>query len=442
MYDKSKILFATVGTGKTDAPNEEYKRLLRKAIGETNAENVCLFPSKRSLATANEIKAEYDNDGKRIVSIEYMGETGMEFNADKCYEFFENVFQKYFSKGFEPENFVIDFTHGTKAMSAALYAIGMRYRVSDFHYIVRNNNDKGEIVDGETVRIYDASYARELAVLDQCKLLFKTWQFEAVETLLNAEKPSKKLKTVFERVKMLARFYSAWDRMDYAAAVKEFPMFDLSGFEKFIPSDDVKNWLDRLARPVAETGDSDVPLTKTQMSDNAEKLGDLLVDLYANTLRRIETGLLEDGGIRIYRIAEMLGQACLFRKGYVSDQMPANDENVKFFARNNGISTKKCGDLFLFGREKVAEFLLTRATAEGDAEHNIAKFLVEKNEDIRGLRNTSVLIHGFSAKAKSSDEMRTLLNCLLGLVRLLIGSDKTIAKLHTAMFMNNFKDNA
>lgn len=440
MYDCSKILFLIVGTGNTKETGypEPYLKLLRQAIESTNAQTVVLIPSGKSLSNAETIKAEYA--GARDVQIENLPSVSMEFDADLCYEFFEKVFRKFFKSGYKPEGFTIDFTHGTKAMSAALYAIGMRYRVSDFHYIKRNNDKEGNLVEGQTVRTFDASYARALALLDQCKVLFRAWQFVAVETLLNAEKPSKKLKTVFERIKMLARFYSAWDRMGYAAAAQIFPLFQIDGFEKFIPPACVKEELEMLARPVAQTDDEN-ELPEERMRENGGLLCDLLIDLYANAHRRIESGLLEDGGIRIYRIAEMLGQACLFRKGYVSDQMPARDDKVKFFAQNNGIFPKKCGDLYLFGREKAAEFLLKKATSEDDAEHGVAAFLVERNEEIREMRNKSILIHGFSSKAGAAEKMKRLADDLLKQINCLYGVDNVGNKLKASLFMNKFKDN-
>lgn len=436
----SKVLFLIVGTGdskRQDYP-EYYLNLLRKAIDGAEAKNVVLIPSGKSLENAEKIKAEYDS--RRKIVIERLTEKSMEFDVDKCYKYFEDLFQKQFQQGFLPENFIIDFTHGTKTMSAALYAIGMRYRVSDFHYIKRNNSADGTLAEGETVQTFDASYARCLSVLDQCRLLFETWQFSAAKSLLNAEKPSnKEMKTRFDRVQRLADFYAAWDRMDYNEAYRSFPMFQIDGFQKFIPSDDIQKWVDILRQPITETGDCDKPLTDNQKQVNANLSENLLADLYANALRRIESGALEDAGIRIYRIAELIGQACLFKKGYVSNQMPSIDDTVRLFAENNGIRLKNGTDVYEFGREKAIEFL-KKISSYGDVFYETATFLTERNNEIRALRNTSVLIHGFSAKASSAESMKKLLNDLLKPIKLIYGSENATIKLQTALFMNKFKD--
>lgn len=194
MTDKSKVLFLIVGMGNKKDPKypESYLRLLRKAVDSTDAGNIVLLPSGSSKENAERIKTEYESS--RTVFVQDLPERSMEFDADACYEFFESLFRSRFREGFSAENFIIDFTHGTKAMSAALYAIGMRYRVSDFHYIRRNNDKDGNLIDGETVKNFDASYARGLSVLDQCKTLFKAWQFSAATALLSIEKPKKTLK--------------------------------------------------------------------------------------------------------------------------------------------------------------------------------------------------------------------------------------------------------
>lgn len=435
--NKSKVLFLIVGMGNAKAPDypESYLRLLRKAVDSTDAGNVILLPSGSSKSHAEAIEREYG--GSRTVFIENLPEKNMEFDADECYEFFEKKFQTLFKNGFSSEDFIIDFTHGTKAMSAALYAIGMRYRVSDFHYIRRNNDKDGNLTDGETVQNFDASFARGLAVLDQCKTLFKTWQFSAARSLLENEKPHTKLKNAFERIKILAGFYSAWDRLDYKTAFDDMPCFTLDGFEKFCPPEKIKSFLKDLSDEVVYADDdAGEVLSQREKDENAFRLGNLLVDLYANAYRRIESGALEDAAIRVYRIAEMLGQACLFFKGYVSDQMPANDDAVLYFARNNKLPDSPS---YKFGRKLTAEFI-KKISENGDVFHTAASFLIEKNKEIESLRNTSVLIHGFSAKAGTAEEMKALLDGLIGLTNLIYGKERVRERLETALFMNNFKD--
>lgn len=434
MTDKSKVLFLIVGMGNKKDPKypESYLRLLRKAVDSTDAGNIILLPSGSSKENAERIKTEYESS--RTVFVQDLPERSMEFDADACYEFFESLFRSRFREGFSAENFIIDFTHGTKAMSAALYAIGMRYRVSDFHYIRRNNDKDGNLIDGETVKNFDASYARGLSVLDQCKTLFKAWQFSAATALLSIEKPKKTLKQTFEHVKMLADFYSAWDRLDYKTAAENCPVFEMPLFG-FATSSAVQNWIKTLAKPIIEPDEKNFEvLPQSVLNENAETALNMMLDLYANGLRRLEAGQYEDAGIRAYRIAEMMGQYYLFKAGYISNHMSSSDSTVHAFAENIHLRKNEKADIYPpFGRKQVIEFL-------DYIKHPKVEYLRSIDTKIADIRNNSILIHGYASRVKDIQDLKNIFNSLTEQLRQL-SAEEWLSKKNTALFMNNFKDN-
>lgn len=433
MTDKSKVLFLIVGMGNKKDPKypESYLRLLRKAVDSTDAGNIILLPSGSSKENAERIKTEYESS--RTVFVQDLPERSMEFDADECYEFFESLFRSRFREGFSAENFIIDFTHGTKAMSAALYAIGMRYRVSDFHYIRRNNDKDGNLIDGETVKNFDASYARGLSVLDQCKTLFKAWQFSAATALLSIEKPKKTLKQTFEHVKMLADFYSAWDRLDYKTAAENCPVFEMPLFG-FATSSAVQNWIKTLAKPIIEPDEKNFEvLPQSVLNENAETALNMMIDLYANGLRRLEAGQYEDAGIRAYRIAEMMGQYYLFKAGYISNHMSSSDSTVHAFAENIHLRKNEKADIYPpFGRKQVIEFL-------DYIKHPKVEYLRSIDTKIADIRNNSILIHGYASRVKDIQDLKNIFNSLTEQLRQL-SAEEWLSKKNTALFMNNFKD--
>lgn len=433
MTDKSKVLFLIVGMGNKKDPEypESYLRLLRKAVDSTDAGNIILLPSGSSKENAERIKTEYESS--RTVFVQDLPERSMEFDADACYEFFESLFRSRFQEGFSAENFIIDFTHGTKAMSAALYAIGMRYRVSDFHYIRRNNDKDGNLIDGETVKNFDASYARGLSVLDQCKTLFKAWQFSAATALLSIEKPKKTLKQTFEHVKMLADFYSAWDRLDYKTAAENCPVFEMPLFG-FATSSAVQNWIKTLAKPIIEPDEKNFEvLPQSVLNENAETALNMMIDLYANGLRRLEAGQYEDAGIRAYRIAEMMGQYYLFKAGYISNHMSSSDSTVHAFAENIHLRKNEKADIYPpFGRKQVIEFL-------DYIKHPKVEYLRSIDTKIADIRNNSILIHGYASRVKDIQDLKNIFNSLTEQLRQL-SAEEWLSKKNTALFMNNFKD--
>lgn len=433
MTDKSKVLFLIVGMGNKKDPKypESYLRLLRKAVDSTDAGNIILLPSGSSKENAERIKTEYESS--RTVFVQDLPERSMEFDADACYEFFESLFRSRFREGFSAENFIIDFTHGTKAMSAALYAIGMRYRVSDFHYIRRNNDKDGNLIDGETVKNFDASYARGLSVLDQCKTLFKAWQFSAATALLSIEKPKKTLKQTFEHVKMLAGFYSVWDRLDYKTAAENCPVFEMPLFG-FATSSAVQNWIKTLAKPIVEPDEKNFEvLPQSVLNENAETALNMMIDLYANGLRRLEAGQYEDAGIRAYRIAEMMGQYYLFKAGYISNHMSSSDSTVHAFAENIHLRKNEKADIYPpFGRKQVIEFL-------DYIKHPKVEYLRSIDTKIADIRNNSILIHGYASRVKDIQDLKNIFNSLTEQLRQL-SAEEWLSKKNTALFMNNFKD--
>ena len=433
MTDESKVLFLIVGVGNNKDPEypESYLRLLRKAIDSTDAGNIVLLPSGSSKENAERIKTEYESS--RTVFVHDLPEQGMEFDADKCYEFFESLFHPRFREGCSAKNFIIDFTHGTKAMSAALYAVGMRYRISDFNYIQRNNDKDGNLIDGETVKNSDASYARGLAVLDQCKTLFKTGQFSAATALLSIEKPKKTLKQTFEHVKMLAGFYSAWDRLDYKTAAENCPVFEMPLFG-FATSSAVQNWIKTLAKPIIEPDEKNFEvLPQSVLNENAETALNMMIDLYANGLRRLEAGQYEDAGIRAYRIAEMMGQYYLFKAGYISNHMSSSDSTVHAFAENIHLRKNEKADIYPpFGRKQVIEFL-------DYIKHPKVEYLRSIDTKIAE-RNNSILIHGYASRVKDIQDLKNIFNSLTEQLRQL-SAEEWLSKKNTALFMNSFKDN-
>ena len=435
MLSCEKVLFLIVGKGnpKEIGYPESYYRLLRKAIDFSNVKYIILFPSGSSKKNAEAIKLEYEASLK--VFIEDLPEKNMEFDADKCFEFFEGKFQTLFKNGFSAEDFIIDFTHGTKAMSAALYAIGMRYRVSDFHYIQRNNDKNGNLIEGETVKNFDASYARGLSVLDQCRILFKTWQFSAAKSLLSTEKPPEKLKTTVNNVKMLADFYAAWDRLDYKTAADICPVFEMPSFG-FATTPTVQSWISGLSKFVIEPDEKKHEvLSHDQLEENASIVLNMMFDLYANGLRRLDSGQYEDAAIRAYRIAEMLGQFYLFKEGYISNHMSASDPKVRDFAENNRIRKKDNTDIYPpFGRKQVIDFL-------DYLKHPKTAYLQNTDAIIADIRNNSILIHGYSSRVKNAQELKTIFTSLIEQLKRIVGEEEWQSKLNAALFMNTFKDN-
>lgn len=428
-FDK-RVLFLVVGLS-CNLDKKQYLDLLGKTINESCSDTIYLLASKTSKERAEQIENAFRNSHEIVIV-----DCCEAFDVDKCYEEFEKIFSKVIKSGVSPDNIVIDFTHGTKPMSVALYAIGMRYKISDFQYIERNiRKDEDVFNDGmEIVKTFDASYAKWLSIIDECKGLFKNWQFSAIEILLSNQKISKKLKGKIDQIKYLVNFYSAWDRLNYKQAMEYYPEFESDEFA--VPGADVKNLLrslnEKMKEPNEEIGEV---LSENDLLRNKELAVNLMFDIYANGLRRLESGQLEDAGIRVYKMAELLGQIYLFDAGYMSNHMSASDDDVRKFAEIKKWAEPKKDVYKAFGRKEVLEFLNFISYS-----HLKVEFLKQIEKDVDRLRNKSILIHGYVAQANDREAIKNLFEKIIIRLSSLPFVENFASKKEAALFMNKFKE--
>lgn len=437
-FDK-RVLFLVVGLS-CNLDKKQYLDLVGKTIKESCSDTIYLLASKTSKERAEQIENAFRNSHEIVIV-----DCCEAFDADKCYEEFEKIFSKVIKSGVSPDNIVIDFTHGTKPMSVALYAIGMRYKVSDFQYIERNiRKDEDVFNDGlEIVKTFDASYAKWLAIIDECKILFKNWQFGAIELLLsdknkNSKIPSK-LKKDIDCIKNLALFYNAWDSLDYKKAFNNMPYYAVvpQGFKA--PTAKEIELIKVLSTAIKDKDN----LTEDDLLQNKQIAINLMFDIYANGLRRLESGQWEDAGIRAYRMVELLGQIYLMDAGYMSDCLSMSDDKVYAYAENNKLLLSQ--DSLSLNRKQVVKFLDYIKYSKNDIEclnetkDFEKKYKMETIADKVKKRNKSILIHGYSVKIDSTNPkaLEDLFNEILDKLQKI---ENFNSKKEAALFMNKFKD--
>ena len=424
-----KVLLMVTGTGikkKEEDPSESKKRyksllcrVIKQSMESSAVDDVWLLTSQSGREIAEEVKSDLISTPIEMICLD----DNMEFDADKCYHFFDKELKNIISRGYAPDNIIIDNTHGTKPMSAALYAIGMRYRIGCFQYTKRKKGENGKFIEEEEIAAFDASYAKWQATIDECRVLFQNWQFSAIKQLLQSlGKKPKNLKEQIERIEMLADFYGAWDRLNYEEALRNYPEFSApEGFDN--PPEGVRKMLEQASQTLAEPQDGS--LSQANKEKNKQLMISLMFDLYANGLRRLASGQYEDAGIRVYRMAELLGQIYLLEEGYVSSCMPADNPDVKEIA---GSKTNGNKSPYRFNRTQVIRFL--------DKKGIDVKVLNEMDEKVK-IRNNSVLIHGFSGKMQDEKDLKELFEKIINKLPPFSGFQE-IKK--SALFMNSFKE--
>ena len=424
----NSVLFMNIGTGNVEQSIDEvYIPAVSKAIDSAEVDTIVLFISTNNTSSqiAKKIKEKYEAVGC-VVEIKLLPDKGMEFNVDQC-------FVKYYDWMFpyRDKKITIDFTHGTKAMCAALYVCGMFYGVEEFQYTKKKQGETGFVDGEEIVQKNTALEARWRALFKQCQTLFQKHQYTAVEEILSGT-PPKVLKGQKEKFLRLAKFCSAYDSFDYKTSYDENIRieFDISELNfKYNP--DFLEFLKKLQNPICWFVDRDTyKLAENEKKNNLSVGIQLVFDLYANGLRRLEDGLVEDAMIRAYRMLELMGQIYLFKFGYLPDKLSKNDKNVVYFAQDKRLSFNEGGFLCPLGREKTLDFLETL-----EANEECLNDLRQEGEVLRSVRNKSILIHGFSIG--DCKIIENSLNTILEIIKYFISKDEFEHKKQIALFLNN-----
>ena len=388
-----RTLVMTVGTGDLDRLEETLFTPLRKSIATDAWARVVLLPSSVTEDFARTLRRQLDGTAVEVSPLP----TGDENDADAAYVHFDRVLEAVLQH-VAPEDLVVDFTRGTKAMSAALVLAATRRAVPRLRYVTGRRDRRGMVEPGsEQVRGIRTTTVDGHRRLDLARALFARGDFAAVAHVL--PDPHGPLARLYPSdfvhtanvVRSVARFYAAWDRLDHAAAATVEVAAPLSGdWRRFWPTPDARAWVGILAREPK----------RTDHRAMAARLRRLAVDLLANGERRVRQGQNEDALVRAYRLLELIGQARLFDHGLDSANLdPSHDavlavqgesEQKKRRPFSEGPGGKLLASRFQVGR------LLRHC---GDP---LAKPLLRFEDETLlkpTLRNNSVLVHGFAARA-------------------------------------------
>ena len=384
----SRVLVMTVGTGDMTRLEESLFAPLRKSIATDAWTQVVLLPSKVTEVFAETVQGEIQGVE---VAVRPLSE-GDENDADRAYAHFDSVLAEALRE-VPPERVVVDFTRGTKAMSAALVLAAARREIPHLRYITGRRDERGMVMTGsEEVRGVRTTVGAGHRRLDLARDLMRRGSFLAVEAVLpDMEHPSAGLYPddlieTAATVRTAARFYVAWDRLDYTAAsgvnVGGSPDSD---WKELWPTSAAQEWVVALAEE--------------------KELRRLIVDLLANGERRLRQGQHEDALVRAYRVLELIGQTRLFDHGLDSGNLDLNHAAVRAvqekIRKKNQTSLGSGHD----GRLQAGRFQVARILKEcGDP--LAGRLLGFENEALLKptLRNNSLLIHGFSVGAPGEPE--------------------------------------
>ena len=300
MSESLPVLLLTVGTGDIDKLRETLLKPLIQSIQQGAWQRIILLPSQFTRAYAEQVQSELEGHS---IEVSELPVAGAENDVDASYNHFDLQIAGLLASGLPPAKIVVDFTRGTKSMSAALVLAAVRRRLPTLRYIhSQQRDDRGMVVPGtEEVGEFQTAAITESRRLDDSQLLMRRGAFPAARELLQAGIADN---APLDAARQLAQFCASWDRLDYRTAaetgiprVGHLP----ESWRQLAAREEHLRWVRQL------TADNSLRQDRSRL---------LVVDLLANARRRLRASQFEDGLLRAYRIIDLLCQSRLSDRGH------------------------------------------------------------------------------------------------------------------------------
>lgn len=311
-----------------------------------------------------------------------------------CYEKALEIAVRIERQGISPEDTVVDYTGGTKTMSAAL-VLATVTKFTSFSYVggrERTKEGLGVVVTGTEEIKTTLSPWRVLLVEDRKKiaLFFNSYQFSASRD--TARKLSSVLsgldKAIYETLSDIIEGYRLWDSFGHGEALEILRKSQRKLSEHLRLKRD-PFLLDFLESVGANLGF----LAKTKGDKKA-----MAFDLFHNAKRRAEEGKYDDAVARLYRSLEMVGQI-EFEREFRCSTSDVAVERIPASIREEIIRKHTSYD----GKVKIPlydSFLVLK-----EAGNELGAIFFRRKEEIERIlsaRNGSILAHGVTPVSMES----------------------------------------
>lgn len=384
MKRKEVILFMTVGTGTNLNINEEnsknHAQKLYYTINKIRPDKVIFFASDKSKWTVEYIEELFQKDNDEFILDEDYQIVIINAIDDlnTCFEAYESKIWELDYEDGGDYDIIMDYTSGTKTMSAAMASCGMFY--SKDLISVGGDRSTGEVSRGTEIINYQNIYK----IYDKFALMrtrnnFNANRFRACIDILNYIVD---LNIHKESLMHLCKAYYAWDNMDFEDAYGHLRKVNLNQVEFMEVKNDIKFNLKALGNII------------NSKSVNLKNCY-ILASLINNSIRRSEEFKYDDAIARLYRSFELIAQIELTKYNIKS-----SDIDVSVLKQNN------VSDEFIMDLEKTREDGKIRIGLEKDflllneLGNDLGKHYVENESKIKNLtrkRNNSILAHGLDS---------------------------------------------
>lgn len=397
----AKVMIVTVGTG----PNVAHGICF--SIRDRNPEEVVFLVTEESKDKTMPIilknRAMEDREHREIMLHDPN-------DVEKIAAEAEDVIKSLKHK---KQDVAIDYTSGTKAMSAGVTIAGIKLKVGFLVYVTGERDERGVVISGTERPVSlqpNRIYADDLWI--RAVELFNEFQYEACAEIIGEaklfladEEYQKKLFTL----ESLAEAYSCWDRFDLT---KAFEKLDNITTDELLAIWGIKSRIN--------------DKNKAALYQEKENIfcKERIADLLENAKRRAAENKYDDAVARLYRTIEFIGQYKVNQRGLFKKneegQPKTNDLDIKKLPKEMQEKYKKYIDnkdnKIKLGLRNLYELLDDLGEEIGTSFMKEIKKRDSKFKKLLGARNNSILAHGFNYISKSIYE--DMLNTVIEFARL------------------------
>jgi CRISPR-associated protein (TIGR02710 family) len=300
---------------------------------------------------------------------------------------------------------VVDFTGGTKCMSAAIAVQTLRW-CCEYSYVgavtassaARDKGGVGIVVDGkeQILHVSDPWGVLGYRALEDFVTHFNQRSFQASIAVADlsmkaiAEKPRK---NQFMAIKALAEAYDAWDRFDHRTAIERFNNLEARRNDLIAMLGQERTTDLLKTTGIHRNYVEQVRASLEQAQAGGPSSGHHILDLLANAQRRRNDGRVDDAVARLYRVVETIAQWTLANDHGISSTAAVPSEKVPQSLLNEWASRGMSvdGDLRL-GLQDAYALLKALGDPRGEKFANLG--LGGRTSPLNS-RNSSILAHGF-----------------------------------------------
>jgi CRISPR-associated protein (TIGR02710 family) len=300
-------------------------------------------------------------------------------------------------KEFPKESIIVDYTGGTKPMSAALCLATVNFGLQ-FSYVSgkeRNKGGLGTVVSGTEEVKKGLSPWQVLLVEEKQRFAqhFNSYQFDAALSMakdISSHPIEKNELNLFEILAKTTEAYRAWDNFDHGRCLQLLTMAapDFKRYIKYASAEYLAGFQQALSANIAFLS------RFSKATDNFAKMHPIYVqDLVANARRRAEVGKFDDAVARLYRAVEMIGQI-EFEKKFGCTTSDVDIAKLPEQCRERLTTKQRTAEQ---KKRKIELPLVSTFSVLKEVGNPKAKILFDHYDDFKALlhaRNYSVLAHG------------------------------------------------